>query len=42
MSDIFNTETITYCGVTVKIDYFYDNDMGCPWEESDAHDPMPI
>lgn len=40
MSESFNTETITHCGITVKIDYFYDNDMGCPWEESDGHGIM--
>jgi hypothetical protein len=37
MSEAFNTETITHCGITVKIEYFYDQDMGRPWEESDGH-----
>lgn len=36
----FNTETIEHCGVTVRIDYFYDSDHGFPWDECDGHGPV--
>jgi hypothetical protein len=37
MDQPFNTETIEHCGITVRIEYFYDHDMGRPWENSDGH-----
>jgi hypothetical protein len=37
MSTPFNTETIEHCGITVRIEYFYDQDAGKPWENSDCH-----
>ena len=37
MDQPFNTETIEHCGVVVKIEYFYDQDAGKPWENSDCH-----
>lgn len=37
MDQPFNTETIEHCGITVRIEYFYDHDMGRPWENADGH-----
>ena len=40
MDQPFNTETIDHCGITVRIEYFYDHDMGRPWENADGHGVM--
>ncbi len=37
MDQPFNTETIEHCGITVRIEYFYDHDMGRPWENAYWH-----
>lgn len=37
MSTPFQTETIEHCGIAVLIEYFYDQDAGKPWENSDGH-----
>lgn len=37
MNTPFHTEIIGHRGVTVRIEYFYDSDAGCPWENSDGH-----
>ena len=37
MSTPFNTGTIEHCGITVRMEYFYDQDAGKPWENSDCH-----
>lgn len=37
MSDIYQTEEAEQCGITVRIDYYYDQDAGKPWVENDGH-----
>ena len=37
MDQPFNIETIEHCGITVRIEYFYDHDTGRPWENADGH-----
>lgn len=36
MSDIYQTETLDQCGITVRIDYYYDQDAGPPWKENEG------
>lgn len=40
MSEAFNTETIEHRGITVQIEYFYDQDAGKPWENCEGHGVM--
>ena len=35
--EAFKTDTLEQCGVTVQIDYYYDQDTGAPWVENDGH-----
>ena len=37
MNTPFQTETIEHCGITVQIEYFYDDTMRAPWKECDGH-----
>lgn len=37
MSEAFKTEIVEREGAHFKIEFFYDNDQGRPWEESDGH-----
>ena len=37
MNDAYKTETLTQHGKTYRVQWFYDYDMGAPWEEHDGH-----
>jgi hypothetical protein len=37
MNDAYKTETLTQHGKTYRVQWFYDCDMGAPWEEHDGH-----
>lgn len=39
-NDAIHTDHITHRGRKFRVDHFYDNDHGAPWEENDGHGPV--
>jgi hypothetical protein len=37
MTDAYRTETQEHNGSTYRIEWFYDHDVGAPWDEHDGH-----